>query len=177
MTIDVDKYPFLFSTTTRIAKNIDEDFYNGNHFVWIALKFDDKKQAANSNPLTIANNFIREVATYDGHHDRINANKVGMMNGAMEMYKHKKISKKERKQIMTRIEISTYDEFLPLLYIIDTKKVASRIIEVPPDKAAKPDSPEYKLLDLHENEYELIDLAEIVGAATRIERKRIEKSV
>ena len=173
MTIDVDKYPFLFSTTTRIAKNIDEDFYNGNHFVWIALKFDDKSQAANSNPLTIANNFIREVTTYDGHHDKINANKVGIMNGATVMCRLKKIKLKEKMQIMTRVKIATYDEFLPLLYVIDTRKVAARIIEVPPNEAAKPDSPEYKLYDLHEGEFELIDLADVIGAATKIERKRI----
>lgn len=174
MIIDVDRYPFLFSTTTKIAKNVDEDFYGGNHFVWIALKFDDKSQAANSNPLTIANNFIREVTTYDGHHDKINANKVGIMNGAVEMHRLKKISKKTKEQIMTRIHISTYDDFLPLLYVIDTKKVLSRIIEVPPAKAAKPDSPEFKLYDLHEGEFELIDFADIISAAAKIERKRIE---
>lgn len=173
MAIDVNEYPFLFSTTTRIAKNIDEVFYDGKHFVWIALKFDDKTQAANSNPLTIADSFIREVTTYDGHHDKINANVVGILNGAKEMFRLKKIDKNKRNQIMVRVNIATYDEFLPLLYVIDTKKVASRIIEVPPDEAAKPNSPEYKLLDLQEGEYELIDLAEMVGAATKVMNRRI----
>lgn len=175
MKIDVDKYPYLFSTTTKIAKNIDDDFYGEKHFVWIALKFDDPDQAANSNPLTIANNFIREVVTFDGHHDRINANVVGILNGVKEMRKLNMISEEDKKDIMRRMHIATYDDFLPLLYVIDAKKVASRIIEVPPDKAAKPDSPEYKLLDLQNGEYELIDLSDVICNAKRIKRKRINK--
>ena len=174
MPIDINLYPFLFSTTTRFAYNVDNDFYNGKHFVWVALKFDDLySQAANSNPLTIANNFIREVVTTDGHCDRIAANMVGVSNGAKRMCENGIINAETRKLIEYRIRDAVFEDFLPLVYIINTSKVKDRIIEVPPALAAKPDSPEFKIIDLENGEYELIDLGEIIRAARTLVRRRI----
>lgn len=174
MPINIDEHPFLFSTTTRFAYNIDNDFYGGKHYVWVALKFDDLDvQAANSNPLTIANNFIREVATTDGHCDRINANIVGVRNGARIMSQMGKIDQDTKQRIINRIKDAYYEDFLPLVYVVNTKKIASRIIEVPPDEAALPTSPEYKILDLQAGEYELIDLGRVIKASRRLVRRRL----
>lgn len=174
MPINIHEHPFLFSTTTRFAYNIDNDFYGGKHYVWAALKFDDLEvQAANSNPLTIANNFIKEVTTTDGHCDRINANIVGVRKGVAMMQKLGAIDQNTKRRIINRINDAYYEDFLPLVYVINTSKVVSRIIEVPPDLAALPNSPEYKIVDLQSGEYELIDLGSIITAARRLQRRRL----
>ncbi|MGN1367968.1 MAG: hypothetical protein ACI4WX_03795 [Aristaeellaceae bacterium] len=176
MAINICDHPFLFSTTTKFAYNIDNDFYGGKHYVWAALKFDDlEEQAANSNPLTIANNFIKEVITTDGHCDRINANIVGVRRGAAMMLRSGAIDQQTQKRISNRINDAYYEDFLPLVYVIDTSKVASRIIEVPPAYAALPNSPEYKIMDLQSGEYELIDIARIITDTRKLKRRMVSE--
>ena len=123
---------------------------------------------------TIAINFIQEAATYDRHSVQIKQNIAGITRGAKVMKEHGAINGRLRNQIIRRLDAATYDDFLPLIYVIDTRKVAARIIPVPPDEAARPDTPEYKILDLRDDEYTVIDLAEIVSITRSFPSRRVD---
>lgn len=172
--IDPKKHPFLFSVGTRCAYNIDNDFYKGKHFMWLALSFDDlDHQAESSNPLTKAENFIKEVVSEDGDCDSIYQNIAGIVKGVKAKHSANDITDEERNTIFNRLADITTADFLPYLYIVDTRKVASRIIEVPPDQAARRTMSEYKIFDLVEGEFELVDLGAAVNAAKRVRRRRL----
>lgn len=174
MTIDSDRYPLLFSTTTKLAYNIDNYYYGRKHYVWVALYVDNLDiQAASSNPITIAADFAKGIVTKDRHNEKILGNIVGVRNGVQFMYKAERISKKTKDAIISKINDATFEDFYPMLYIIDTKKVSSRIVPVPAKDGARASSPEYKIFDLQDGEYELIDMSEIIKAGKKITGERV----
>jgi len=174
MSINLDEHPFLFSTTTRLAYNIDNDYYDGKHYVWVALRFDDlDNQAASSNPLSIAADYVKGVMTMDRHSFSILANIAGVTNGAKQMKTLKRINNKKMKEIIAEINRAKFEDFMPMVYVIDSRKVATRIIEVPPAETARSLSPEYKITDLQEDEYELIDFSEIVKINRKIKSGKV----
>lgn len=178
MTIDADKHPFLYSTTTKLAHDIDNFYYNRKHYVWVALYVDNLDvQAASSNPLTIAADFAKGIVTVDRHNEKILGNIVGVRNGVQYMFESKKIDRKAKKAITAMLQNARFEDFYPMIYIIDTKKVNSRIVPVPPKEGARASSPEYKIFDLQEGEYELIDLSEIIKAGKRIAGGRVSENV
>ena len=171
MSIDINLHPFLFSTGTLLAYTIDNDCYNGRHFVWCALSCDSRTQAASSNPLNIARRFIEDVVSLDRHSDKINQNIAGILNGAKTLFEKGIIDKETRTQVKAKVNNAVPTDFLPVMYVIDTKKVLPRIIEVPPAKIASKLSPEYKITDLTAGEYELIDVAQLISAAHSVPRR------
>ena len=174
MPIDSDRYPLLFSTTTKLAYDIDNFYYGRKHYVWVALYVDNLDiQAASSNPMTIASDFAKGIVTQDTHNEKIVGNIAGVLNGVNYMYRAKKISSKTRKSIIARLNSATFDDFYPMFYVIDTKKVNARIVPVPAKEGARASSPEYKIFDLQDGEFELIDLSEIVKAGKRIPTGRV----
>lgn len=174
MPIDADKFPLLFSTTTRLAYDIDNFYYNRKHFVWVALYVDNLNiQAASSNPLTIAADFAKGIVTLDRHNEKILGNIVGVRNGVKYMYEAGKITALLKKEIISYIQSATFKDFFPMIYIIDTKKVNSRIVPVPSIDGARASSPEYKIFDLQDGEFELLDLSEVISAGKIIPRERV----
>jgi hypothetical protein len=171
MTIDVNQYPFLFSAGTVLAYNIDNDCYGGKHFVWCALSCDSRSQAASSNPLSIARRLIEDVVSLDRHSDKINQNIAGILNGAKILSENGKIDRQTLLKVKMMVKTAVPTDFLPVIYVIDTNKVNKRIIEVPPSSTASKLSPEYKITDLVDSEYELIDVAQLVTAAHSIPRR------
>lgn len=172
---DYETYPFIFSASTRLARSIDNNYYGEKHYVWAALKFDSlKEQAAGSNPMTIAKRFIEEVYSEDGHGDKIIAHIVALKKGAAYMLKNGKIDVRTKRIVDKRINAALNDDFLPLIYVVDTKKVESvredRIEPVPMAKAAKDKTPEYRIYDLAEDECEVIDLGAIIDSLNLVER-------
>lgn len=175
MPIDVDKHPYLFSTTTKLADSIDNLFYERKHYVWVALYFDNlDKQAASSNPLTRATDYAKGVMTLDRHSDIILGNIAGVLNGVKYMYNSKKIDKKTRDAITAKINTASFEDFFPMVYVIDTRKVNSRIVPVEPSETARATSPEYKIFDLQDGEFELLDLSDIVKAGKKLIGERVK---
>ena len=123
--------------------------------------------------MTIASDFAKGIVTQDTHNEKIVGNIAGVLNGVNYMYRAKKISSKTRKSIIARLNSATFDDFYPMFYVIDTKKVNARIVPVPAKEGARASSPEYKIFDLQDGEFELIDLSEIVKAGKRIPTGRV----
>ena len=171
MSIDVNDHPYLFSTGTVLAYNVDKDCYGGKHFVWCALSCNSRSQAASSNPLTIARRLIEDVFSLDTHSDKINQNIAGILNGAKILYNNGIIDSKTRKRVNRKVKDAVPSDFLPVIYVIDTRKVNSRIIEVPPIATASKLSPEYKLTDLKYGEFKLVDVAQLIHTATNVPRR------
>lgn len=174
-TVDEDKHPFLFSVGSRMAYNVDCDYYKCKHYLWIAYDFHNrKKQAASSDPLTIAKEFIDGVVTLDRHSDQINRNVAGILYGAEEMLRKKLIDEKTRDKIITTIKMAVRTDFLPVAYVINTKKVNERIKKVSSDKTARKGTPEYLLYDLSKGEYQLVDLSVLLEAAHEFPRRSLD---
>ena len=142
--------------------------------MWLALSFDNHgPQAQSSNPLTKAENLVKEIASEDGDCHSIYRNIAGIVKGVYAKLSSNSITEEQKETILNRLSDITTTEFLPYLYIVDTKKVASRIIEVKPEEAAKTSMSEYKILDLQEGEFELVDIGAVVMAAKKIKRRRL----
>ena len=59
-----DKEPrLLYSVGTKLAYRIDNWFYKGIHYVWCTDTFHSDRQAPTSDPRTIANRFLKQIAS------------------------------------------------------------------------------------------------------------------
>lgn len=171
--IDTNKYPLLFSVGTSLAYSVDNEYYNGVHYVWCATKINSFTQPLTSNPISIAKRWLRIVADGDIHVPDVDANTSGILNGAKLKLSNKHITKQDNKAIRSKVAVATYKDFLPVLYVIDTKKVKSRCIEVPPNRVASATSIEYIIEDLQDGEYDLLDIGELTREIRQFSNRRI----
>lgn len=158
MEIDFDKNPFLFSIGTLFSYRIDRRYYGNVHYVWCTTRFNDKKQPITSRPQSICKRFLEQVVSGDRHTKEIEDNKAGILRGAQAKLEAGVIDNDQYNEICQLVNLARYEDFFPVLYIIDGKKVGSaRCKEVDKKDRASDTSIEYKIFDLIEGEYELID--------------------
>lgn len=172
MSIDTKKYRFMFSVGTKLAYKIAKRYYGSVHYVWCAVDFDNAEQPPTSNPLTIAKRLMSIVIGGDRHATEIDSNKAGILNGANAKYEEKVIDVNQLNEIKQLVALADYEAFFPVLYVIDTKKVSARSIEVDITNRASDRSIEYKVVDLSENEFQLIDFFSLVGEFVDVEDRR-----
>lgn len=58
--------------------------------------------------------------------------------------------------ILSTISLARYNDFCPVIYVIDTRRVIDKCIEVNSKDKARYNSIEYKITNLDINEFELI---------------------
>ena len=164
----------MFSVGTRLSYEINERFYCGVHFVWCSMYYDNlEKQAATSNPLDIALNFVKKSYTHDRHNVDIDNNKAGILRGAKAHLDRGDISKNKFRKISQRVASSSMKDFLPVLYIIDKGKIdKNRIILVPQEESASDFSIEYRIEDLSSDEFQVIDMCDVLPKSF-VERKKV----
>lgn len=172
MSIDINEHPFMFSVGTKLAYSIAKRYYGNVHYVWCAVDFDNKKQPPTSNPLTIAKRWMSIVIGGDRHATEVDSNKAGILSGAKAKYDDKIIDAKQLKIIKQMVATAEYEAFFPVLYVIETKKVYDRSIEVDVKNRASDRSIEYKIVDLSENEFQLIDFYSLVREFVDVEDRR-----
>lgn len=165
--------PFLFSVGTELSYRIAKMYYDNVQYVWCTNFFDSKHQPPTSNPMTIAQRYIEQIVNTDRHADEINANIVGILKGARSKLDSGVINKAQCREIGQLVNFATYDAFLPVLYIIDTKKVLRKCKEVDIKDRACDNSVEYVIDNLLENEYELIHLGDLIKNVTAIPDKKV----
>lgn len=170
--IDTDKVPFMFSVGTKLAYKIAKRYYGNIHYVWCAFDFNNKKQPPTSNPLTIAKRWMSIAVGGDRHVKEIDDNKAGILAGAMAKYKAGIINSTQRSEIEQIVSLADYEAFCPVLFVIDTKKVAGRSIEVDVKDRASDHSIEYKVIDLAEDEFQLIDIYSLVDDYVDVEDRK-----
>ncbi|WP_294378384.1 hypothetical protein [uncultured Clostridium sp.] len=173
MGLDAKKNPILYSIGTNIAYKIAIEYYNDVHFVWCTTKFNSLEQPSTSNPAEICKSYLKQITKEDRHMYDIYNNMVGILNGARVKLNNGIISKRDFEQINNIVASVGYDAFFPVLYIIESKKVASHCIEVKTNERASDKSVEYRIEDLKRNEFEIIFFKDILSGIVNISEKRV----
>ena len=116
-----------------------------------------KRIPPSSNPSKIYISLKEEVHSQDLHSAKIEQNKRGLKAGAAHMLKSNVISEHEFGIITKMVDSSSIVDYRPLVYLIPKELVEGRIEEVDVDSKANPLSIEYRVLDLDECEFEIIE--------------------
>ena len=172
MGLDVKKNPFLYSVGTYIAYKIEKEYYKDVHYVWCTTEFNSKNQPPTSNPAEICKSYLKQITKEDRHMYEIKRNKAGILKGALEKRNSGIITEKEFKDINNIIACAGYDAFFPVLYIIESKKVQDRCIEVETSERASDRSIEYKIENLKRSEFQIILFKDILGGVVDVSEKR-----
>ena len=173
MGLDVKNNPFLYSVGTQLAYKIAKRYYKNIHYVWCTTEFNSSKQPPTSNPVTICKRYLEQITTGDRHTKEIENNIAGILKGAKAKLNGGVISKKEYNEIRSIVSAAEYEAFFPILYIVESKKVKDRYVEVVVGERASDDAVEYKIEDLKENEFEIISFKDILSGVVNIVDKKV----
>lgn len=172
MSLDSDRYPFLYSTGTLLSYRIAKKYYNDTHYVWCTTKFNSKLQPPTSNPLTICRRYLEQSVTSDRHSHEIEQNKAGILKGAKIKYDNNIITKKQYIEIRSIVNSSEYKDFLPVIYIINSSKIKHKCKEIETEKKASDSSVEFIIEDLKYDEFEIIKIKDIIDSIINVSDKR-----
>lgn len=148
----------LYSTTTLLAYKLGKRYYNDNHYVWCAPKFDAKEtNPASANPIEIYKKLMTEInnktlgATISKH-------KLGIIRGAAEMRKSGKIKKSVEQEIRAILKVAGVHEYKPVIFIIPKSKVLSIVESAPHSSKAEVLSQEFLIKELPGTSFDVINL-------------------
>ena len=165
--------PFLFSVGSFFSYKIDRRYYGNVHYVWCTTSFDNKKQPITSNPQSICKRFLEQIISGDRHTSEIDNNKAGILRGAQAKLESGIINENQYQEICQLVNIADYEDFFPVLYVIDARRVGyERCKEVERNKKASDTSIEYIIFDLREGEYELINFKNLLSDYMDVVDKR-----
>ena len=173
MELDVKKNPFLYSVGTLLAYKIAKRYYKNIHYVWCTTEFNSSIQPPTSNPATICGRYLKQITTGDRHTIEIEKNKVGILKGAKTKLSSGVINKKQYNEIRSIVSVADYEAFFPLLYIVESKKVKERCVEVATEDRASDNAVEYKIENLKEDEFEVISFKDILSGVVNIADKKV----
>jgi hypothetical protein len=94
--------------------------------------------------------------------NEIYANIAGILRGAKYKLEQNVINEKQFELIRNIVSVAEFKSFYPLIYLIHTGKVKNKLIEVRKEDCASETSIEYKIENLEEGEFEIIDLEGIL---------------
>ena len=133
-------------------------------YVWCTTFFNDKKQPVTSNPQSICKRFLEQVISGDRHAKEIDDNKAGILRGAQAKLDAGVIDNAQYDEICKLVNLANYEDFFPVLYIIDAKKVGiKRCVDVDTKDRASDTSVEYRIFDLSEGEFVLLDFKNLLS--------------
>lgn len=168
-----DNKMFLYSINCKLAYEINRKYY-GKHYVWCTSHFDTnmiggptKTNPPTSNPKEIIGLYLHDKKAWSDDHlkpyyviERIN----GISLGAEQM--RSEIGEPAYSDVVAMIErakeMKFFDDFDPLLYIISYEAVKTRVESVPCKDKARLYSEEYRITDLHDNEFDVINVLDVV---------------
>lgn len=173
MGLNINNHPLLYSASTVLASKVAKRYYNNIHFVWCTTSFNSDKQPPTSNPATICKRYLEQAVRGDRHANEITTNIAGILRGAKAKLANGIISRSEYNDIRRIVSVAEYKDFLPVLYIIESRKVKDRCIDVPLIDRASDFSVEYKIEDLKEDEFQLISFSDILGDTIHVIDKKV----
>ncbi|MEX2593600.1 MAG: hypothetical protein WD426_12570 [Anditalea sp.] len=155
-----------YSTNTKVAFFIAEQFYQSTHFVWCAPvynpeKLDEydfrRKIPASSSPFKIYKNLLDDIKSNDKHSSKIEQNRIGLKKGAAIMREKGIIDDNDFARILKIIDLADINEFAPLVYLIPASLVSTKVNSVDVNDAASPLSSECQIYDLQRTEFDIIE--------------------
>lgn len=154
----------LYSTNTWLAYKVSKEYYGDLHYVWCSPHFSsqsvpsyDYANPPSSSPSEIYQSLLAEVTRDDLHSVKIEANRVGIMNGANIKEASKTITNRQKREIHSIVKQAERSYFRPLLYIIPFSLVCDRVREVPVKLRAHPFSREFVIEDLPRTCFDIIE--------------------
>ena len=172
MGLDVDKNPFLYSIGTQLAYKIAKRYYHNIHYVWCTTHFNSENQPPTSNPATICKRYLEQITTGDRHTKEIENNVAGILKGAKAKRDSGIITSKAYNEIRHIVSVAEYESFIPVLYIVDSRKVKGKCLEVKTRDEASDGAVEYKIPNLVEGEFEIIAFKDVLSGIVNIVDKR-----
>jgi len=158
----------FYSTNTEIAYRINENYYNGKHYVWCSPVFNPSildrystysKIPRSSNPHEIYCDLRKDVIQGDRDSPKIKLNKLGLKKGASAQLRRGVITQEQFGSITDLIKRATIKDFSPYIYLIRADLVApARIEQVSVNKTANPLGIEFRIMDLDRSEFEIIEV-------------------
>lgn len=156
-----------YSVNTKLAHYINNFYYGGRHYVWCAPVFDptaENRQSPfanippSSSPHEICRVLKADILKDDTHSFKIKDNRKGLKRGATFMQNQGVITKQQYGEIFNLVHKASIQQFTPYIYIIRGDLVEGRINKVDVRKTANPLGVEYIIPDLHQSEFDAIDV-------------------
>jgi hypothetical protein len=152
----------LYSTCTKLAYLIAEQYYGGVHYVWCApAPVADRfllGNPASSDPLTIYWRFYKDIETNDMHSASVRDNKQGILKGAVARHCQGLITNAEKIEIETIVQHAAMSDFVPLLFIIPFASVRSTASRAPVLSRARSSSQEYIIDRLERYQFDVLEI-------------------
>ncbi len=173
MGLNTRQNPILYSVGTYLAYKIAKKYYHNIHYVWCTTAFNASGQPPTSNPSKICKRYLEQITTADRHTKEIENNTAGILRGAKAKLDSGIIDKKAYNEIRCIVSAAEYESFFPMLYIIESKKVKDKCVEVLMAERASDNSIEYKIENLMENEFEVIFIKDILDGIINVFDKKV----
>jgi hypothetical protein len=113
------------------------------------------------------------MTTGDRHTKEIENNIAGILRGALEKYNNGVITKQQYQDIKNIVSVAEYEAFYPVVYVIESKRVYEKCIEVAKSDRASDEAIEYKIVDLKEDEFEIISFKDFLGDVIAVPEKKV----
>lgn len=154
----------LWSTNNAIKHRIARD-YIGYHRVWCSPVFEGaalsryapgSASAASSDPAQIYRQLLKDVTSNDRHSEAIRQQRDNHLGLALKLKDDGHVTPEQAAEITTIVTRAEISDWRPLVYVIPTALVASRVQRVPADQWAGLE-PEFIVPDLQAHEFHVME--------------------
>ena len=163
--------PILYSANPWFAAEVAKKYRNGQYFAWVCEFFDSAKApmgsagaliAPSSNPRKIYDDLLQECRAQEEHSRIIKSHRRTFTNLGKKWLSDREITPDQFDEIVASVRARSWRIWNPVLYVIPRQGIApARILQVPrADRAGY--GPEYKIVDLQSNEFDIVDLSALV---------------
>lgn len=159
--IDKMKIPVLYSAGSKLAYRINKRYYGDIHYVWCTEHYHSNTQPLTSDPQSICNRLLQIAKTGDRHAVEIEGQKAGILKGAEAKFNTGVISDSQHKLICEMVNVATYSDFTPVLYVISGARVKDKCEVVDTKMKASDSSVEYLITELSKEDFQIIDFKQV----------------
>ena len=155
----------LWSTGTHLKHYLQTIFGGRKHYVWCSPNFEGDSvgrysvganPAPSSDPATIYRQLHQAVTKQDRHDPKIASQAKTLKALAVAWHKEGKIDADARDEMIAIVKGATIRDFRPIIYAIPYVLVRGRVNTVP-RKSRASHEPEFRIFDLDESEFQLIE--------------------
>jgi hypothetical protein len=156
----------LYSTNVKLKYDIQCRFRGNIHYVWCSENYDSRALARHapgagtpptSNPAEIYEQLKAACSRQDRHDAKIVQQIAGIKARAVEWEKSAQITTTIRDEIIYLADHATFKDWQPLLYVIPSALVDSRLQVVPVALRASPVEMEFIIPDLKSDEFHILE--------------------
>ena len=146
-----------YSTSTRLSYRITKRYFGGHFYVYCTEDYDPEVTNPHLSSLAALYQYYRAVAEGDDRgSDKVFALRSKLKEAGLHRRDNGEIAQASYDALAWEADNSHSRDFAPILYLIRRDAVRDRLQEVTVDKRANPDSIEYIIDGLREEEFELI---------------------